>query len=437
MKKVVLGLLVLLLLPVLFSCSGEAAGAPPTPTPTPVLTITPTPSSSPSPTPTATPLANPDFRNVAWGMTRAEVLAIEKEGRYLAQSGNQLLYDDLKVEGLDTLLSYNFNIEGKLYSAGYRFQQQHSNPTIYIYDYNNVKDKLIETYGAPSSDKIVWADDLWKDDPNNWGMAVITGYLIYLAEWQTEATEIALFLSGDNYEVTNFGLVYTSRIVPSSTPAPSPTPTLTPTRTPIPAATPTPGPTPTQAAGESLSSSSYRDDSGYFHIVGEVSNGGYANVEYVKIVATYYDQQENVIGTDYTYSELDILVPGQKSPFDLSSYPDKLPSLKQYRIQVSYRTTTDEPLSGLTVVSHTAKTDTYGYYEIVGEVKNTSGTTAEYVKIVATYYDSGGTVIGTEYTYTSLDQLAVGQTSPFTMSSYPRKIQPTNYSLQVQGRAVK
>jgi len=224
---------------------------------------------------------------------------------------------------------------------------------------------------------------------------------------------------------------------PTSTPTPTPTPASTPTPTLIPAATPTPRPTPTQAAVESLTSSSYWDDSGYFHIVGEVRNSGYANVEYVKIVATYYDQQENVIGTDYTYSELDILVPGQKSPFDLSSYPDKLPSLQQYRIQVSYRTTTDEPFHDLIVISHTSKTDAYGYYEIVGEVKNSSGTTAEYVNIVVTYYDSGGTVIGTEYTYATLDQIAAGQTSPFTVSSYPRKIQPASYSLQVQGRAVE
>ena len=214
----------------------------------------------------------------------------------------------------------------------------------------------------------------------------------------------------------------------TAAPTPAPTPTL------IPAATPPPKPTPTKAAIEFLTYSSYWDDSGYFHIVGEVQNKGYTNVQYVEIVATYYDQQQNVIGTDFTYSELDILVPGQKSPFDLSSYPDKLPSLKTYRIQVSYRTTVDQTFQGLSVSSQTSRTDNYGYFEIVGEVRNSGGTTAEYVKIVATYYNSEGTVIGTDYTYSSLDQIATGQTSPFTLSSYPRMIQPATYSLQVQGR---
>jgi hypothetical protein len=181
--------------------------------------------------------------------------------------------------------------------------------------------------------------------------------------------------------------------------------------------------------------SSYRDGSGYLHIVGEVQNQGTGNIEYVKVVATYYDQQHNVVGTDYSYSELDILVPGQKAPFDIGSYPDELQSVASYRVQASCLTTTDEPYQGLNILSHAPRTDSYGYYKIVGEVRNTGGATVEYIKLVATYYDSAGNVMGTDFTYTELDQLGAGQTSPFEVSSYPRKIQPARYSLQVEGRA--
>jgi len=203
---------------------------------------------------------------------------------------------------------------------------------------------------------------------------------------------------------------------------PTPTPSLVPT------------PTPTPSAVDFGSYSSYRSSLDYFHIVGEVLNNTETNIEFVKVIATYYDQLGQVIGTDFTYTKLDILIPGQRSPFDVNSSPYTLPLLDSYKIQVSYQTTLDAPFSGLTILSHTASIDAYGSHRIVGEIKNTSGMTAEFVEIVATYYDSSGVVIGTEFTYTTLDELAPGQVSSFEISSWPREIQPASYSLQAQGR---
>jgi len=206
------------------------------------------------------------------------------------------------------------------------------------------------------------------------------------------------------------------------------TPTVTPTATP----TSEPSPEESEVQPEILSHSSYVNDLGYFIVVGEVKNTLQSNIKYVKIVATFYDAQKNVIGTDFTYTALDILEPNQKSPFELSSYPDKIVPAS-YKLTVSNKETDEEPFTGLKILSHSAKIDDLGYHKIVGEVKNEGTQKATFVKVVCTYYGTGGKIIGTSFTYTDPDEIDVGDSAPFELSSYPRELRPSSYGLQVQG----
>src|ERR1051326_1659483 len=67
-----------------------------------------------------------------------------------------------------------------------------------------------------------------------------------------------------------------------------------------------------------LSSSSFTDDLGYYHIVGEVKNTSPTDsMNYVKIVSTFYDNIRRVVGTDFTYTNVDLLKPAEKSSFEL------------------------------------------------------------------------------------------------------------------------
>jgi hypothetical protein len=63
----------------------------------------------------------------------------------------------------------------------------------------------------------------------------------------------------------------------------------------------------------------------------------------------------------------------------------------------------------------------YHIYTIIGEVQNYGTSTIEFVKVVVTFYDASNTVIGTDFTYTEIDELSPNQKSPFEASSYPRK----------------
>jgi len=185
---------------------------------------------------------------------------------------------------------------------------------------------------------------------------------------------------------------------------------------------------------EILSYSSYYTG-GYFYVVGEVQNTGNQNAEFVKIVATFYDAGGSIIGTSFTYTDIDTLLPIQKSPFELSSYPDQI-IVDHYSLQVQFRTTSEVPYRELQILSHSSKVE-YGYYKVIGEIQNTGSQNVEFVKIVATFYGSGGTVVGTSFTYTDLDTLAPNQKSPFELSSYPRtalEMGVSYYTLQFQCR---
>jgi hypothetical protein len=74
--------------------------------------------------------------------------------------------------------------------------------------------------------------------------------------------------------------------------------------------------------GISISSSSYtapnEDGLGYYHVVGEVRNNSPTDsMNYVKVVSTFYDDAGKVVGTDFTYTNVDVLRPAEKSSFEI------------------------------------------------------------------------------------------------------------------------
>jgi hypothetical protein len=74
-----------------------------------------------------------------------------------------------------------------------------------------------------------------------------------------------------------------------------------------------------------------------------------------------------------------------------------------------------ESINKVEIKSHTQKIDR-GYPKIVGEVINNINRSVTYVKIIATFYDSEGVVVGTDFTFagdTTSTPLEPNQTTPF------------------------
>ena len=66
-----------------------------------------------------------------------------------------------------------------------------------------------------------------------------------------------------------------------------------------------------------LSQSSYVNNFGSMHIVGEVLNQAPVTAKFVKVIATFYNANGQVIGTDFTYADPSDLAPSQRAPFDI------------------------------------------------------------------------------------------------------------------------
>jgi len=143
--------------------------------------------------------ADNDFRKTKWGMTKNQVKAIEKKGKLEQETDNAIVYTDTVLD--QSIFVVYFFINNTLSHARYKTTEQHTNKAIHLVSFNNFKNALTQKYGVPFSNKTIWINDLYKDDPKKYGYAISKGQLMYGAEWKTKSTDIQLVLAGDNYKI--------------------------------------------------------------------------------------------------------------------------------------------------------------------------------------------------------------------------------------------
>jgi hypothetical protein len=166
----------------------------------------------------------------------------------------------------------------------------------------------------------------------------------------------------------------------------------------------------------------------YYHIIGEVRNNTDNPMGFVKIVVTLYDDNDNMTGNDFAYTLLDVIPPGRKSPFELAT--DQYAGTTKYFLQV------EGEVASLgrhdLIISNDKSSEEDNYLHIRGIVENKGTTDATFVKVIFTLYDRWGNVVGLGFTYTTLDTVPAGGSSPFDAATehHPNF---DHYILQVQG----
>lgn len=146
--------------------------------------------------------AQTHFRMAQWGMSKEQVIKLEGEPDQQRKSEGLDLIGYIKtISNLDCVALFIF-AENKLTRGKYMFMEEHSNNNLYIDDYNQIKNALIDKYGKPKEDDDVWLNDLYKDEPSEWGLAISVGHLVYFASWEPPETDITLVIYGDNYEIS-------------------------------------------------------------------------------------------------------------------------------------------------------------------------------------------------------------------------------------------
>jgi hypothetical protein len=152
----------------------------------------------------------PDFRQVRWGMSQAEVMSAEPGQPEAAQSADGetiMSYEGVKIGGLEARLIYVF-AGGKLVRARYLFEKLHEDPDVYIADFRQVEPVLRELHGKPAVDRLFWEDDDYQAEPKSYleqdratpadllpsdpfiGKTLAAGHLTFHVEWQNERTII-------------------------------------------------------------------------------------------------------------------------------------------------------------------------------------------------------------------------------------------------------
>jgi len=148
-----------------------------------------------------------DFRNTHWGMTKDEVTNIE--GTTYVSQKDTLCYRGT-VNNKECAILYTFYF-GKLYLAGYLFFQTYNNPNDYIDDYNKLKGLLTQKYGNPIEEKVNWKNTRYKNDPEQYGKALIKGDLEFKNYWENERTEIMMKLYRNNKKKIKIIITYKSK----------------------------------------------------------------------------------------------------------------------------------------------------------------------------------------------------------------------------------
>lgn len=88
-----------------------------------------------------------------------------------------------------------------------------------------------------------------------------------------------------------------------------------------------------------LSTNSFIDSLGYYHVVGEVKNDRLDLAKFVKVIGTFYDSIDKVVGTGFTYTHPNDIPSGHAAPFELILLSASIPISKidHYKLEVSYQ----------------------------------------------------------------------------------------------------
>ena len=86
-----------------------------------------------------------------------------------------------------------------------------------------------------------------------------------------------------------------------------------------------------------LSSSSYIDEAGYFHVVGELQNNSPSSLNFVQVTGTFYDINNKVVGTTFTYTNPSDIMAGGTAPFDLALLSASVPmsEINTYKVSAN------------------------------------------------------------------------------------------------------
>lgn len=158
-----------------------------------------------------TAFAEPDeikFRGYEWGCSRSEIWdaeitsdMVDEVDYYNADDFMVLIKGSVSIFSCNTYFSFNEN--DQLCSGYYSLTEKHANDNSYYDDFKTLEEALISVYGEPQSSIDLWSDDLFKDDPDDIGLAIAAEHLKLIRSWDAkDGSNCMLQCYGKNYDIT-------------------------------------------------------------------------------------------------------------------------------------------------------------------------------------------------------------------------------------------
>ena len=174
-----------------------------------------------------------------------------------------------------------------------------------------------------------------------------------------------------------------------------------------------------------LSDNNFTDNFNTLTIAGEVRNDSSLNVGQASITVTFYDTTGSVIGATSGATLLEVLPPGETSPFIITL--TRPAGMASYSLRAVARPTAPERTSQLSVIELKRYEDDAGFLHIKGTIENAGSITAKRTKVAAVIYGRDGRVINVDFTYVDPPRLAPGDRATYdvTFAYYPRYFSQT------------
>ncbi|HKU82726.1 MAG TPA: hypothetical protein VJP58_01680 [Candidatus Nitrosocosmicus sp.] len=185
-----------------------------------------------------------------------------------------------------------------------------------------------------------------------------------------------------------------------------------------------------------LSTSSFVDDLGNFHVIGEVNNTAFDPQRDIVITTILSNTTSNtIIGNHSAFSSIGTLRHGESSPFDiLIQDPQVVGKFNFIEFSTSSQPATEKP-ANLIINGSSAFLDNVGNPHIIGNIINQGQIPEQFLNLVVTFYDNSSLgIVGTQSFGLNVANLSQNQMAPFdiTITDNKTKSQSAFYSLNVE-----
>ncbi|MDM8528800.1 FxLYD domain-containing protein [Anaerolineales bacterium HSG24] len=183
-----------------------------------------------------------------------------------------------------------------------------------------------------------------------------------------------------------------------------------------------------EAELEILSHSTYVDERGRHHIVGEIRNNSDVPSDFVEVIAQYYDGDE-LKGANLTFADPDFIAPGQTVPFDIVILRrEHWANNHDYELIVKGYPTELNIKQAVVVISQDSRLEE-GFLYVSGQVQNSSSKW-HLAKAVVTLYNGNGEVINSRWDYIEKAMIEPGAVASFEVR-LEHQTDPNNYNYRI------